>query len=162
MLSERLAEKTQRLIDEYLGAVGSAAIVSRAGTVLFCSARDDSACGLLPTFDRVPCASIVDDVPTVVNLPVSRAWCSYGVALDAWHVLFVVAAPAVAPGVIATRMKTAASLLRRVLAAGADAAPSGTGGASGAPALAGLVGSAKWSSARPTFIAPGAVLRCAA
>lgn len=135
MLPERFGPKVQRLVDEYLGSVGSAAIVTRSGAVVFRSAHDDSASGLAPAFDEVPLASIVDDEPTVVNLPVSRAWCSYAVSLDRSHVLFVVSARAVAPGVVAMRMKKAASLLRRVIAEGAAPAPPSPSGASGAPAL---------------------------
>ncbi len=71
---DRFAPKIQRLVDEYLGSVGSAAIVSRTGRVLFRSMQNDSACGLFPAFDLVPAASLFD-APTVVNLPVSHAWC---------------------------------------------------------------------------------------
>jgi hypothetical protein len=134
MLSEKLAGKVQRLVDEYLGAVGSAAIVSRSGEIVFRSTHDDSACGLLPVLREVPSAWRLDE-PTVVNLPVAKEWCSYAVALDAHHVLFVISVPAVAPGVLATRMKKAAKLLHRVLADdGGMNAPTGSGG-SGAPAL---------------------------
>jgi hypothetical protein len=135
MFSERLAGKIQRLVDEYLGAVGSAAIVARSGEILFQSTHDDSACGLVATLREVPSAWKLDE-PTVVNLPVAKDWCSYAVALDERHVLFVISVPAVAPGVLATRMKKAAKLLHRVLATdgGTNAAPSGTGG-SGAPAF---------------------------
>ena len=106
---------------------------------MFYSAASDAACGLVPAFDEVPRVDAIDESPAVVNLPVSRAWCSYGVALDARHALFVIAKPAVSPGVIALRMKNAARLLRRVLAAGdASATPTGSGGASGAPALVGF------------------------
>ena len=122
-----LVEKIQRLVDEYLGAVGSAAIVSRTGEVLFESTHDDSASGLIPALCEVP------SEPTVINLPVARGFCSYAISLDDRHVLFVIATPAVAPGVIASRMNKAAALLRRVLApsGGTAAAPS----SSGAPAL---------------------------
>ena len=80
---------------------------------------------MIPTLDEIP------NAPTVVNLPISRGWCSYGVAIDDEHVLFVIAAPAVAPGIIAMRMKKAATLLRRVLATHS----SSSGGRSGAAAL---------------------------
>jgi hypothetical protein len=136
MLSEKLAGKIQRLMDEYLGSVGSAALVDR-GQTLFCSSYDDSACGLLPAFDEVPRDVIVDE-PRVVNLPIARDWCTYAVALDDDHVLFVIAARAVAPGAIATRMKKAAALLRRVIASSNAAPPVNPSGASGAPALVGL------------------------
>ncbi len=131
---ERFSGKVQRVVDEYVGSAGSAAIVRRDGVVLFCSSHDDSASGLAPTFDEVPLTTILDE-PAVVNLPIARGWCSYAVALDAGHVLFVIAASAVAPGVIAARMKTAAQLLRRVLAAG-EAPPAAPSGGSGAPAWA--------------------------
>jgi hypothetical protein len=135
MFSEHLAGKIQRLVDEYLGSVGSAAIVSRTGEIMFQSTHDDSACGLVPVLREVPSAWKLDE-PTVVNLPVAKEWCTYAVALDARHVLFVIALPAVAPGILATRMKKAAKLLHRVLVTGGSpsAAPSGSGG-SGAPAL---------------------------
>ena len=137
MLSEKLAGKIQRLMDEYLGSVGSAALVNR-GRTLFHSSYDDSACGLLPAFDEVPREEILDE-PRVVNLPVARDWCTYAVALDEHHVLFVIATRTVAPGAIATRMKKAAALLRRVIAASNAAAPATPpSGASGAPALVGL------------------------
>lgn len=136
MLSEKLAGKIQRLMDEYLGSVGSAALVDR-GRTLFCSSYDDSACGLLPAFDEVPRDVVVDE-PRVVNLPVAHEWCTYAVALDDDHVLFVIAMRAVAPGAIAMRMKKAAALLRRVIIASNAAAPVTPSGASGAPALAGL------------------------
>ena len=131
---ERFAGKVQRLIDEYLGSVGSAAIVTRSGAVVFRSAHGESASGLAPTFDEVPAATVVEDEPIVVNLPVSRAWCSYAVALDEHHVLFVIATSAIAPGVVATRMKKAARLLRRVLAAEVSSPPAPSG-PTGAPAL---------------------------
>jgi hypothetical protein len=88
----------------------------------------------LPAFDEVPRDVIVDE-PRVVNLPVAREWCTYAVALDEDHVLFVIAARAVAPGAIATRMKKAAALLRRVIASSNAAPPMNPSGASGAPAL---------------------------
>jgi len=131
MFSEKLAGKIQRLVDEYLGAVGSAAIISRSGEIVFQSTHDDSACGLLPVLREVPSAWTLDE-PAVVNLPVAKEWCSYAVALDERHVLFVISIPAVAPGVLATRMKKAAKLLHRVLAR--EAAPTGSS-PSGAPAL---------------------------
>jgi hypothetical protein len=133
VLSEKLAGKIQRLMDEYLGSVGSAALVNR-GCALFHSSYDDRACALLPAFDEVPREAIVDE-PRVVNLPVARAWCTYAVAIDDDHVLFVIAMRAVAPGVIATRMKKAATLVRRVIAASNAAAPLPPSGASGVPAL---------------------------
>lgn len=133
MFSEKLAGKIQRLMDEYLGSVGSAALVDR-GQTLFCSSYDDSASGLLPAFDEVPRELILDE-PRVVNLPVAREWCSYAVALDDHHVLFVIATREVAPGAIATRMKKAAALLRRVISSSSDTPPVTPSGASGAPAL---------------------------
>jgi hypothetical protein len=136
VVSEKLASQIQRLMDEYLGSVGSAALVDR-GQTLFCSSYDDSACGLVPAFDDVPRETIAE--PRVVNLPVSRAHCTYAVAIDDDHVLFVMAARAVSPGAIATRMKKAAALLRRVIAASNATTPAAPqGGASGAPALVGL------------------------
>ena len=137
---ERFAGKVQRLVDEYVGCVGSAAIVTRTGDVVFRSTHDDSAAGLAPTFDEVPVATLVGDEPVVVNLPIARAWCTYGVALDSRHVLFVIASRTVAPGVIATRMKKAATLLARVLAAGAPAPAPPSGGPTGAPALVDALG----------------------
>jgi len=136
MFSEKLAGKIQRLVDEYLGSVGSAAIVSRDDEIVFQSTHDDSATGLLPVLREVPSAWQLDE-PTVVNLPVAKEWCTYAVALDARHVLFVISLPAVAPGVLATRMKKAAKLLHRVLAedGGTNAAPPSGSGGSGAPAL---------------------------
>jgi len=135
MFSEKLAGKIQRLMDEYLGSVGSAALVNRVHT-LFHSSYDDSACGLVPAFGEVAREDIPGE-PRVVNLPVARDWCTYAVAIDEHHVLFVIATRAVAPGAIATRMKKAAALLRRVIAS-AVAAPANPSGASGAPALVGL------------------------
>ena len=138
MFSEKYAGKIQRLIDEYLGSVGSAAIVSRSGEIVFQSSHDDSACGLVPALCEVPSAWTLDE-PTVVNLPVAKEWCTYAVALDSRLVLFVISLPAVAPGILATRMKRAAKLLHRVIAldGGTSPAPTGSGG-SGAPALVGL------------------------
>ena len=136
MHSEKLAGKIQRLMDEYLGSVGSAALVDRERT-LFHSSYDDSACGMIPAFDAVTREAVCDE-PRVVNLPVAREWCTYAVAVDAQHVIFVVASRAVAPGAIATRMKKAAALLRRVIAASSGAPAAPPDGASGAPALVGL------------------------
>jgi len=128
------AEKIQRVLDEYLGTVGSAAIVSRAGRVLFQSAASDAAAGLFPAFDEVPPPAVVEDEPGVVNLPVSHAFCSYGVSLGGDLVMFVIAENAVAPGAITARMKKAALLLRRVI--GGGVVPSTPGhGPSGANAV---------------------------
>ncbi len=131
MVSPELALKVQRVIDEYVGAVGSAAIVTRSGEVLFHSEHDDSACGLARAANHVP---VPDDIePAVVNLPASASSCSYGVALDAGYVLMVATMPGVSASAITTRMKKAAHLLRRVLRAGV-ASPPPMGGASGAAA----------------------------
>ena len=139
VLSERLTANVQRLIDEYVGAVGAAAIVSRTGEVVFRSSHDDSACGLAPALSHVPSPSEIDVEPSVVNLPVSRERCSYGVALDQRHVLLVVTMPGVEPRAAATRMRNAARLLRRVLGGGGNVAmPGNSGGGGGAPALAGV------------------------
>jgi len=126
----RLRGNIQRLIDGYVGAVGSAAIVSRTGDVLFRSAHDDSARALAPILRYVSRAQLESLEPEVVSVPVDRLSCGYAVALGDEHVLLVVTGHGVAPVAVAMRVTNAARLLRRVLR---SVAPH-DGGMSGAPA----------------------------
>jgi hypothetical protein len=133
----RLRDNVQRLIDEYVGAVGSTAILSRRGEVLFRSTHDDSAAALAPIVRYVSRAQLESLDAAVVALPVDEQSCGYGVAIDANHVLLVVTELGIGPSVAAERMKKAAALLGRVLVSWGGAIPGGgapSGGASGAPA----------------------------
>ncbi len=127
----RLRDNVQRLVDEYVGAVGSAVIVSRTGDVLFRSAHDDAARALAPILRCVSRAQMVGLDPEVVSVPVDRLSCGYATAVGDEYVLLVVTDLGVAPAAAMVRVKNAARLLRRVLRA--EGAPS-DGGPSGAPA----------------------------
>jgi hypothetical protein len=139
MISERLAEKIQRLLDEYLGAAGSAAIVSRRGEVMFESRTNGHhvARALAPYARTIakPSSHRIDLGISAVSAPNRGPCevCAYALALDGDLVLFVVAEEAVVPQEIVTRIERAARLLRPVLA-GRGAKGATGGGSGGAPA----------------------------
>lgn len=130
-MQPRLRVKVQRLIDEYVGAVGSAVIVTRCGDVVFRSTHDDSAEALAAIVQGVPRAKSVAMEPEVLAIPVDRKSCGYAVALGDDHALLVVTDFGIAPATAALRVKNAARHLGRVLAAHDGRSD---GGSSGAPA----------------------------
>jgi hypothetical protein len=131
----RLRDNVQRLVDEYVGAVGFAAIVSCRGEIRFRSAQDARATALVVLLHRASRARLA--VRGAAAVPVDGS-CGYAIAIDREHSLLVVTEQAISPGIVVERMKKAAELLGRVLVSwGGGAIPDGgapSGGASGAPA----------------------------
>jgi hypothetical protein len=134
----RLRDNVQRLVDEYVGAVGFAAIVSCRGEIRFRSAQDGRATALVPLLHGASRARLAVRGGAVVAVPVDGS-CGYAVAIDREHSLLVVTEQAISPAIVVERMKKAAELLGRVLVSWGGAIPDGgapSGGASGAPAEA--------------------------
>lgn len=128
----RFSDKIQLLVDEYVGAMGSAAIVSRTGDLMFQSTLDDSAYALAPIMRRLPREAFDTLTPEVLSLTVDESSCGYAVALGDDHVLLVVTDFGIAHAEAARRVKNAARVLSLALRARVSTPPDN--GASGAPA----------------------------
>ena len=131
-MDPRLCDKIQVVIDEYVGAMGSAAIVSRTGDLVFQSTTDDSAYALAPIMKRVPRAPLDTLTPEVLSVVVDASSCGYAVALGDTHVLLVVTDFGIAHAEAAKRVKNAARILSLALRARISTPPDN--GATGAPA----------------------------
>jgi hypothetical protein len=124
-------EKIQRVVDEYVGALGSAAIVSRRGELCFSSTHDDAAYALLPIVNRVKRERETIE-PEVFALTVDEHSNGFAIALGDAHVLLVVTELGIGNVEAATRVKNAARLISIVLRTPSSAPPDH--GTSGAPA----------------------------
>ncbi len=123
-------EKIQRVIDEYVGALGSAAIVSRGGDLLFSSAHDDAAYALVPIVKRVKRERETLE-PEVFAFAVDEHSNAFAIALGDAHVLLVVTELGIGQVEAAIRVKNAARLIAMALR---DRSAPPDNGASGAPA----------------------------